>query len=200
MYAPCDDPPRRLLPAPFAVLTDRVMHIAERAQTLARDGREDEAAVEELRNLAHGRRRPLVEASQLFKVSGEHLEIRWRNRAVRLLFAATTGLPLQREDAAVGARLDSLERLAGLPLERAFEDLAAREPRLVTLRDRVLDARVHASNDSAFAKWLRRSEVMHRDLVELVGHGRPDFDPLCSAAIAYAVASAYLADLAASPG
>jgi hypothetical protein len=199
MYAPVDHLPRRLLPAPFAVLTDRVMHVAERAQALARAGREDEAAVDELRALAHGRRRPLVEASQLFKVSGEHLEIRWRNRAVRLLHAATTGRRMQPEDPAVGTRLDSLERLAGLPVDRAFDELAAREPRLRMLRDQVLDAHAHAANDSAFAKWLRRSAAMHRDLVELVGHARPDFDPLCSAVIAYAIASAHLADLAASP-
>jgi hypothetical protein len=186
---------RRALP-PFAVVTDRATRVAQRAEELARAGREDEAAVAGLLELARGRRRTLAEAAQLLRTDGEHLEIRRRNRAVRLLTAAVTGYPIQPEPADVSARLDMLEGLASLPPRLAFEVLAAREPRLLALHDKLIGSRARANDDSDFTRWLRLSGVIHHDLVELLGHGRREFDPLCSAVIAYAIASAYLADFA----
>jgi hypothetical protein len=180
------------------VLTDRATRIARRAEEFGRAGREDEAAAAELRVLARARRRTLAEAAQLLRINGEHLEIRWRNRAVRLLTAAVTGYPIKAEDPAVSARLDMLEALASLPSALAFDVLAAREPRLVALHDKLLSARSRASNDTEFTRWLRLSGIIHHDLVELLGHGRGEFDPVCSSVIAYAIASAHLADLAVS--
>jgi hypothetical protein len=188
-------PLRRALP-PFAVVTDRATRVAQRAEELARAGREDEAAVAELVELARGRRRTLAEAAQLLRTNGEHLEIRRRNRAVRLLTAAVTGCPIKPEPPAVSARLDLLEGLAALPPKLAFETLAAREPRLLALHDKLIGSRARAIDDSDFTRWLRLSGVIHHDLVELLGHGRREFDPLCSAVIAYAIASAYLGDFA----
>ena len=126
----------RALP-PFAVVTDRATRVAQRAEELARAGREDEAAVAELLELARGRRRTLADATQLLRINGEHLEIRRRNRAVRLLTAATTGQPIKPEPADVSARLDLLEGLASLPPRLAFETLAVREPRLLALHDKL---------------------------------------------------------------
>lgn len=186
---------RRALP-PFAVVTDRASRVAQRAEELARAGREDPAAVAELLELARGRRRTLADAAQLLRINGEHLEIRRRNRSVRLLTAAESGCPVKGEPPAVSARLDLLEGLASLPPELAFETLAAREPRLLALHDKLLGSRARAEDDSDFTRWLRLSGIIHHDLVELVGHGRRDFDPLCSSVIAYAIASAYLADFA----
>ncbi len=183
----------------FAVLTERAARIAEHAESLARAGREDEAAADALRRLAHGRQRPLAQAAQLFKVNGEHREVRWHNRAVRLLDAVASGAPVAPEGPCACARFDLLERLRELPPDQAFHEMAAREPRLLALREQLLSARDGASDASPFTRWLRVSALVHHqlvELVELVGHARPEFDPLCSAAIAYAIASAYLAELA----
>ncbi len=180
----------------FAVLAERATRIAEHAESLARAGHEDEAAADALRRLAHGRRRPLDQAAQLFKVNGEHREIRWRNRAVRLLDAVASGTPVAPEGPSASARFDLLERLRELPPDQAFQEIAAREPRLLALREQLLSARDGTGDASEFARWLRGSTVVHHELVELVGHARPEFDPLCSAVIAYAIASAYLAELA----
>ena len=197
MNATCLPPGVPPLPT-FAVLTDRARHVALRAEELARGGREDEAAVAELRRLARGRLRTLAEAAQLLRTNGEHLEIRWRNRAVRLLSAAVTDCPVKAEDPSVAARLNLLERLASLPPAVAFEELATREPRLRTLHDRLRHSRARGLDDSDFARWLRLSDIIHHDLVDLLGHGRRTFDPVCSAVIAYAIASTHLADEAAS--
>jgi hypothetical protein len=183
------------------VLTEHATRIAELAESLARSGREDDEAATELRRLAGDSRRwrrPLAEAAQLFKVNGEYLETRWRHRAVRLLAAAANGQPVPPEEPDQRARFDLLEHLSELAPELAFEELAAREPRLLTLREQLLSARAHAVGTSDFARWLRGSSVVHHELVALVGHARPDFDPVCSAVLAYAIASAYLADLAAA--
>ncbi len=180
------------------MLTDRATRVATRAEELARAGREDSAAVAELRQLARARRRTLAEAAGLLRINGEHLEIRWRNRAVRLLTAAVTGYPVKPEDPSVSARLDLLEHLAALPPALAFQELARREPRLLALHDKLSSSRAHQPEASDFARWLSVSTVIHDDLVDLLGHGRREFDPVCSAVVAYGVASAYLAELAAS--
>lgn len=184
----------------FAVLTERAIGVAARTEELARDGREDDRAADELRELAGGRRRALAEAALLFRLNGEHLETRWRGLAVRLLHAAATGMTIAPETPAATARFDLLEHIAALRPEAAFAEIAVGEPRLLALREQLLASRARARVDSDFTHWLRTSSVVHHDLVALVGHARPDFDPLCSSVIAYAITSAYLADLAVSRG
>ncbi len=183
----------------LAVITAHATRIAELAETLARSSREDDQAAAELRLLAHESRhwrRPLAEAAQLFRVNGEHLESRWRHRAVRLLSAAASGQPVAAAEPAQLARFDLLERVSALPAGQAFDELAAREPKLLALRQQLVRAPADNVDGAAFSQWLRASSMVHHELVPLVGHGRADFDPLCSAAIAYAIAGAYLADLA----
>jgi hypothetical protein len=182
----------------FAVLTERAIMVAALTEELARAGREDDGAARRLRDLARGRGRALAEAALLFRLNGEHLETRWRGRAVRLLHAAATGMSVAPETPAATARFDLLEHIAALRPEAAFAEIAAREPRLLAIREQLLASRARARFESDFTHWLRTSSVVHHDLVALVGHARPDFDPLCSSVIAYAITSAYLADLAVS--
>jgi hypothetical protein len=106
-----DLPPRGQQYPTFAVLSQRATRIAQLAEALARAGREDDEAAAELYRLAcesRHWRRLLAQAAQLFKVNGEHLEIRWRYRAVRLLNAAATGQPVPPEEPAQHARFDLL--------------------------------------------------------------------------------------------
>ncbi len=196
-----DLPSRDATSPRFAVLTEHATRIAELAETLARSGLEDEKAAAQLRQVAGESRRwhrPLAEAAQLLRVNGEHLESRWRHRAVRLLSAAASGQPVATEEPAQRARFDLLEHLSELPSGVAFEELATREPRLLALRDQLREGHPNPAADGEFHRWLHGSSIVHHELVSLVGHRRPDFDPVCSAAIAYAIAAAYLSDLAVS--
>ena len=198
---PVDLPPRDASFPHFAVLNEHATRIARQAEALARSGCEDEEAAAQLRQLAGESRRwhrPLAEAAQLLRVNGEHLESRWRHRAVRLLSAAASGQPVASEEPAQRARFDLLEHLSELPTGAAFEELATREPRLLALRDQLRAAHPNPAADGEFHRWLHASSVVHHELVSLVGQRRPDFDPVCSAAIAYAIAAAYLSDLASS--
>ena len=130
----CLPPHEPALPT-MAVPTDRAARIAVRAEELARLGREDQAAVAELHELARGRRRTLAEAAQLLRVNGEYLEVRWRNRAVRLLTAAVTGHPVKIRGPS-SVRAAGSARTPGRTASGArFQELARREPRLLALRD-----------------------------------------------------------------
>ncbi len=91
--------------------------VLARAKELAYEGREDAAAVEELRALAHGSRRTLRLAERGGRFGGHHRELAFANRVNRLLQAACKGgavPPVSEDDR---ARIAVVEAFRVLPVE-----------------------------------------------------------------------------------
>jgi hypothetical protein len=98
------------------------------------------------------------------------------------------------EDPAVTERLDALQRLGSLDPEVAFDELAVREPELLTVRNKVASLPVKS--------WPRTVEEMREDrgstsmifedLRPLVGRERADHDPILGTVTAYGICRGFL--------
>ncbi len=108
--------------------------VLDRAKELACDGREDEAAVAELRALAGGRRRTLRQAERASHLMGYHHERAEANRASRLLKAALAGESVPPAPSAQDRRrIDAVEALSQLPRAEQWAQLTRLQPPLVEL-------------------------------------------------------------------
>ncbi len=181
----------------IVILNDKASRVVKRAEALAREGRLDEDAVAELRREAGRSRHALTDARQNFRARGEHLEWRHYNRAVRLLDAAISKTPVAREDPAHTERLDVLERLSGLDREVAFNELAAREPRLLTVRDKItsLPAKPWPRSPGEMSEDWMLTKPIFNEIRPLVGSERADHDPVLASQTAYAICTGYLRGL-----
>jgi hypothetical protein len=138
--------------APDSVRTDdRAKAIFARARDLVREGREDRAAVNELRALAGRHRRSLRRAEELSRLSGRHLEQRFANDMHRLLAAALSGRPVEPIAAADAERCEILGRVfaQSRPREDTWRDLVAREPQLAALEAEVRAGRFGVQHDTS---------------------------------------------------
>lgn len=116
----------------FARRTPAADMLFGRAEALARDGREDRGAVDELRKLASGNDEALRDAEARTRIAGTHRENLVPNRAHRLLDAVL------RNQAVAAVQTDDLRRFAAVA---AFEELGPDEKwtQLVALEPRLVD-------------------------------------------------------------
>jgi hypothetical protein len=113
--------------------------VAKRAVELAREGREDQAAVAELRELAGATEDLLLRAERLTRQGAMHSEDRTFNRAHRLLAAAMTGQPVKPVTPSDEGLFDTLAGFFGRPssAKHVWADLVVREPELAEVEAEV---------------------------------------------------------------
>ena len=109
------------------------------------------------------------------------------DRAYRLLTAAVAGLPVRPIDQAVAELFAREEHLGRQPLEQAFEELAALEPKLLDVRSRLTAARPPANQSTK-----QRSPQAIDALKGLVGVTSASPDPLLKTDLAHSIALQYL--------
>lgn len=191
---------------------ERCAILAERAELLANQGREDEGALAELRTLAGKHLRDARAAALWFAEGCWNRESRQADRAYRLLMAVAN------ENAVVAASSDALElfdrvdSLLALSHPEAFGALVKLEPRLAAVAQEAesgeLGYRVDApdfenahtrSERDLVVQQARRYErsqsLLDRRLDALVGPRAELADELLRTQVARNVAEAYLDDL-----
>ncbi len=192
----------------MAALGKSMQRIQDRVRQLAGAGREDPAAVAELRRLTGHRRDGKVQAvlgqvAGRLAAGGIEAELRQHDRAIRLLRAAAWNVAVEPEDPAETARFDAVEELLSLPDEAAFDELAQREPELLRVRAD-LESELSQAAATAPSKPARHGPQyaqLHERLAPLLGPDRHPEDVLLSCRVALSVALRYLIRLAApSPG
>ena len=130
--------------APGIVSTDeQTERLNAAARRLAKDGREDRAAVQELQGLAGGRKRTWKRAVRSAQLGGAHFDRADDNRAYRLLIAARDDLPVTPASAAEQARFSELDRVLSKTRgeDQIFDSLVDREPQLSRLFIEARDGR-----------------------------------------------------------
>jgi hypothetical protein len=118
---------------PLAVHGPESDAIAAKAHVLAVAGREDPAAVVELRALAGRDRRALGEADAMARVGAKHRESAIGDRHHRLLVTALEGRDVAPPNPADLARFNAVAELHALPRDRQWERLTELEPRFISL-------------------------------------------------------------------
>jgi len=108
--------------------------VLRRAQELASEGREDGAAVAELRALAGGRS-ALRLAERASRFDGLHRELRFANRVHRLLRAASAGRAVEAAGPQDLRRIEAIERFDALDEDERWARLVELEPRVGPLVD-----------------------------------------------------------------
>jgi hypothetical protein len=153
--------------------------LSEQASELAREGRVDEAAVQQLRRLGRWSRR-INAAAKLFLVDDAAFEDPEDNAAYRLLVAARDRQPLSEPPPEVAARMRTLHQLRQMDPVRAFGALAERRPKLRNIRFDPKDR-----------------QATYRSVVAHVGPGTSD-DPIVNSHAARQMVLAYFRHVIAS--
>lgn len=123
---------------PVAVsVGSRTKALLDRANELALQGREDDAAVAELVTLARGKRRTLRQARNVSRFWGLHREHRHANRVYRLLDGACSGGHVPAVDREDNRRIEEVEAMLALPRAQRWALLLEREPRLREIEEEV---------------------------------------------------------------
>jgi hypothetical protein len=130
---------------------ERSRLIFARARELAREGREDGDAVDELRALAGRHQRSLRRAEERSRIGGQHLERRRANDIHRLLQAALRNRPVEPPSPADVERFATLEHLFRdrHPDGEVWADLVVREPKLAELAADVRSGRYGLKMDDS---------------------------------------------------
>ena len=199
----------------IVMLGDRASRVLERARGLAYEGREDEAAVAELRTVAGGRRRALRGAERGSRQGGMHRESREFDRVHRLLKAAATGRALEPVSAADAQLFDTLAEFfdRARPIDEIWTDLVAREPLLSNVENEVRAGRYGPAYDAADYEPAEVDDERHRvrgerarlslelmeRMRELVGALAVNADPMVRSRKALEVAYWHLDRLPRSP-
>jgi hypothetical protein len=111
------------------------------------------------------------------------------DRAYRLLSAAADSAPVQPVDPACAALFREEENVGRLPLDQAFDLLAAREPKLAELR---AEAASQATTQRPDARWKSYRERNGQVIHVLREHRRRADDPLLGTLLAQGIAMEYL--------
>ena len=109
------------------------------------------------------------------------------DRAYRLLTAAVAGLPVRPIDPAVSDLFAREERLGRVPVEQAFEELAALEPKLLEVRSRLTAAAAPVNGPTLWP-----SREASEALRGVVGVAATSADPLLQTDLAHSIALHYL--------
>ena len=178
---------------------DESLAVSRRAMKLAREGREDSEAVEELRRLSKGRKRSLQRAEQASRLGGRHLEAAEANRAHRLVVAALKQADVEPPDSAQRALFEVLDDFyaAGRPERETWDALLLGEPRLARLLAEVREGRfgpAHQFDGDQSAERFRDPELQRRqgesargalelisEVKALCGPSRSSVDPVITA-------------------
>jgi hypothetical protein len=182
---------RKADPPVGMILNDRAFAVVDKAQELARSGREDPAAVAEIQKVAGHRRHAVSDAALSLQSENRHLEIRATNRAFRLLQAAKAGGAVAPEDSSLSARFDAVDQLLGLSRKAAFAELVAREPRLLTVRATAYTqaAEIESMTLAEKQDLVRDHQRVSAELAPLVGPERTYEDLLLSTNVALGLAT-----------
>lgn len=181
----------------FVILTGASSVVSRRSRELAQEGRIDDAAVQELRRIARHHRFALSDALKSCTQSNMHLESRTANREARLLRAAIADHPVAPEISAEMEHIKALERLWSLPEERAFQELAERDPRLSDLRGQVRQWPVRPwESRNTDPETLPALRNLFELLAPLIGDNRQGDDPILASAVAWGVVHRHLAGIA----
>jgi hypothetical protein len=189
-------------------LNDRQNQIVMRAEDLAREGRFDKTAVDELVALAAGRRRDLERAAGSLSHDNSYREFRELNGAYRLIGAALDGSEVASLSDEEAARIDEIEAFHALSASDAFSELLRREPRLAELEADVragmidgtpdaLDAARPIADriDAALRPLSKRIELSER-LSRIIGPRSGQSDPVLSSSTARTSASLHFEQIA----
>jgi hypothetical protein len=117
----------------IVMMNQRARQIADRAEELAREGREEADAITELSHLAGSHRHDLEVAAMFLRSEGSQPENRITDGAARLTRAALTGTAVVPPSAEEEALMAAVEVLNPLDNEEVFRRMAALEPRLAEL-------------------------------------------------------------------
>jgi hypothetical protein len=104
--------------------------VLKRAGQLARENRQDRAAVADVRTAADNSKRTLKRAARASRFNGLHHELRDQNFVFRLIEAARTGNLVTELSEDDRARIDAVEAMMKLPRAERWALLCEREPTL----------------------------------------------------------------------
>jgi hypothetical protein len=104
--------------------------VLKRAGQLARENRQDRAAVADVRTAAGNSKRTLKRAARASRFNGLHYELRDQNFVFRLIEAARTGNLVTELSEDDRARIDAVEAMMKLPRAERCALLCEREPAL----------------------------------------------------------------------
>jgi hypothetical protein len=187
--------PGIIFPTPNAAV------LSARALSLAKAGREDREAVQELQRLSRNRRKDLRSTAAGLRAEGWTDESELYDRATRLVRAAIedSGVTPVKPDQKMF--FAAVRRLEELPLDRAFAELQVECPSLVEVEQKVEDA--HPRYASGAKKRLKQSAAQElvlgefgEPIAKLVGPlARKNSNRLLKSKTAYWVAVHYLVGL-----
>lgn len=171
----------------------RISRLRQCADQLARDGREDQAAATQLRTLARGNQRRLLQAAAVVRSNGYVREELLTHRANELLQAAASGREVRPASAEQLAWFDQVEQfISGTP-EDVYGRIRHRQPALVELEE--LTRRLAAKPEAAVIGspgWLAVYQEVVSRLDLLLGPDAPVNDPLLRTLLVRDVARRYL--------
>lgn len=157
----------------------RISRLQALAEQLAADGREDQAAVDQLATLARGNSTKLLQAAAVVRAFGHGNEDLITYRANELLQAAAGGRPVRRVTADQQEWFDQLDRLLADPPESAYDRVRQMQPDLArveaAMREAATDPEVPEVGSPA---WHAVREQVDRELDPLVGPNATAGDPL----------------------
>lgn len=164
--------------------------VLDHAHRLAREGREDSAAVAELRAVAEQRRQTLKLALAASRFAGYYQEYRHANLVYRLLVAATADTDVPDVTASHRRLIAAVEELQALPEQEQWARIVDLQPRLRVLENQVRSgafgsftrdepteatlqrARRQIGPDGRTVRAIPRDRSVRRDLVALQTEGR----------------------------
>jgi hypothetical protein len=179
---------------------DRSRGVLDCAHRLAAAGREDDAAVAEIRKAAKAKQRTLDDALRASRFAGHHLEERQANLVFRLLHAARGDGHISPPSDSDERRIRTVEAFTSTPLADQWELLVEREPRLAEIEKDVKAGRfgplrAHPGGDrKLLAETARGSIELDRRLRDLLGPSSAQQDTLMLTGQARESARTYLAD------
>jgi len=172
--------------------------VVDLAEELAEQGRDDEAAVRQLRAAGKGRKGVLNRALAMTRMGPDGyvglFDFRAGDLTDRLLVAAATGAPIQPRSGEQEAWFERIDRLRAGGPDLAYARLKAQVPDLDAL-EREVRAHVAANGSGAAvddAWW----ESVYDRLEQTVGWKSQLADPMLRSGAAFAIAYSYLGGLA----
>jgi hypothetical protein len=175
----------------WVITTKRSDRIIAYAKRLANEGREDDAAVDELVAAVGRHHHELVVAGRYFHVSGQYKEDRIANRAERLIHAAMNRSSVSPPSESDETVLSALEGLGQLDAATAFDRLAQGQTGLRDLKDELDRGSFNQEPDSALDFRLH----LRDRLAPLVGPQSTNADPVLRSNMALELSVDYLASL-----
>jgi len=162
--------------------------VADLAMDFAQSDREDDACARDLLEAAAGRQKVLRAAATSVRFAGMAGESRVRDRANRLLLAASTGTSVEPLSPELDTLFSRIEELYSVSVEDAYSQLAKLRPQLRLLEAQFGQRSTRTENEKN-ALW---SELL-AGLAPLIGPDADVSDPLLRSVSAHNIARLYFA-------